>query len=178
MSEDKQNDKQQEESLSFEALTAELGDVSIPVKDDEKKEKTSGDKPASDAAYEDIGGTVMAGDEFPERTPMDEDLQDRINNRILTGASPKARPVWVEGMFCGVLSAVIIAPAALRIALTAFQPWLSLMVMLLAGGGALWSLYGLRVEESQESRRMCVVSAVVCAVVALVAFLVRVPPSG
>ncbi len=172
MTDSKQDDKSTNETLSFEAITAEIGDVSIPVKDESDKEAT-----AQPDTFGDIGGTVMVDETAPARTPVSHDMQDRLNSRVLTGGSPQSRPVWVEGLACGILAGLVMAPVVLRIALVQYQPWISYMAILLSGGAALWSLYGLQVEETTEGRRMCVVSAAICIAVMVVAFLVRHPPS-
>ncbi len=175
---EKRNKEQNEEVLSFEAITAEIGDVSLPVRDDEDTKEEAREESAPPDSFEDIGGTVMADAAIPAQPDLDKDEQDRINSRILTGCSPQTRHMYVEGFFCGALATVFMAPIVLRIGLMQYQPWFSYMAMLLAGGAAIWSISGLTVEEKKEGRQLCVVSAVYCFAVAVVAFLVRTPPSG
>ena len=169
MTENERTEKKNDEVLSFEAITAEIGDVTIPVVDDMNAR-------AEDAAPSDffpgMGGTVM-GDEVAPAKTLDENEKDRINKRVLTGCSPEARHMYVEGFICGGLAALFMAPIVLRLAFMQYQPWFSYMSMLLAGGATLWSLSGLQVETEIEGRRLCIASAVFCAAVAVIAFWFR-----
>lgn len=166
MTEEQQNKTNENEVLSFEAITAEIGDVNIPVQEDIPLAE-------EEVLPEDFfpgGGTVM-GDDIPAAKDVDEDELDRINSRILTGASPETRHMYVEGIFCGVLASLFMLPIVLRTGFVNYQPWFSYFSMLLAGGAVIWSLSGLNVETKVEGKRLCIGSAVFCAVVVLIAFL-------
>ena len=174
MTESKQKKKEPNEVLSFEAIIAEIGDVSIPVKDEEY---IAADDALPEDFFPDMGGTVM-GDGVPiQKTPEDEEI-DRLNSRVLTGCSPTTRPMYVEGIFCGVLAALFMAPIVLRTGFVQYQPWFSYFSIILAGGATIWSLSGLQVETKVEGKRMCIVSAVFCMAVVVIAFLFRMPPAG
>jgi len=174
VTEQKHTNKQEDEALSFEAITAEIGDVSIPIPKD--GEAVTDDVLPADF-FPDMGGTVM-GDAMPAPKTLEENQIDRINSRILAGASPETRHMYVEGIFCGVLAALFMAPIVLRTGFVQYQPWFSYFSMLLAGGAVIWSLSGLQVETKVEGKRMCIASAIFCAVVVVIAFLFRMPPSG
>jgi len=163
---EQQNNSNENEVLSFEAITAEIGDVSIPVQEDEPVPEAE----ALPADFFPEGGTVM-GDDASIGKDMEEDETDRINRRILTGCSPETRHMYVEGIFCGVLASLFMLPVVLRTGFEDYQPWFSYFSMLLAGGAVLWSLSGLQVESKVEGKRLCIGSAVFCAVVVIVAFL-------
>ncbi|HDP35697.1 MAG TPA: hypothetical protein ENN29_11385 [Candidatus Hydrogenedentes bacterium] len=169
MAEKKQTDKKNDEALSFEAITAEIGDVTIPVEADEQNEPDDALPPDF---FPDTGGTVP-DDAAPAAKTAEESDMDRINRRVLTGCSPETRHMYVEGVFCGVLAALFMAPIILRTGFVQYQPWFSYFSFLLASGATIWSLSGLQVETKVEGRRMCVVSAVFCAAVAVVALWFR-----
>ena len=166
MTEEKQINKQDNEVLSFEAITAEIGDVTIPVVEEEPLTEEE----VLPADFFPGGGTVM-GDAAPVEKDMEQEEIDRINSRVLTGASPETRHMYVEGIFCGVLASLFMLPIILRTGFVQYQPWFSYFTMLLAGGAVIWSLSGLNVETKIEGKRMCIGSAVFCAVVVIVAFL-------
>ena len=174
MTEQKNTNKPANEVLSFEAITAEIGDVTIPISED--GEAVVDDSLPSDF-FPDMGGTVM-GDAMPAPKTLEEEQIDRINKRILTGASPETRHMYVEGIFCGVLASLFMLPIVLHTGFVQYQPWFSYFSMLLAGGAVIWSLSGLQVETKVEGKRMCISSAIFCAIVVVVAYLFRMPPSG
>lgn len=160
--------KKRHKSLSFEAITEEIGDVVIPVS--EKHDGAASEDPTHE---QEMSGTVIIEDDyFSEVAPPDED----VNLRVLTGSSPKPRPMWVDSLFSGILAALIIMPVVLRIgSLQYYQPWISYMTMLLALGAGLWALLGLRQEDTTAGKRMCYAGAILNLVVLLTAFLVRMP---
>lgn len=165
MTQKNQPDAQHPQPLSFEAITAEIGDVAIPVSEEPSRPtQDTSDSP-------DFYGTVIVDDsETPAAVP-EEDL----NMRVLTGSSPKPRPMWVDGLFSAVLAGLFITPVMLRIGLAQYQPWISYMAMLLALGAGLWSLLGLRQEDTSVGKRMCYVGALLSLIVLVAAFLVRAP---
>lgn len=169
MTENKQVDKDTNEVLSFEAITAEIGDITIPVKEDEAAQV---DDALPTDFFPDMGGTVMGDDAPMPKTPEDSEI-DRINSRVLTGCSPKTRHMYVEGIFCGVLAALFMVPIVLRTGFVQYQPWFSYFSIILAVGAAIWSLSGLNVETKVEGKRMCLASAGFCVAVAIIAFLFR-----
>lgn len=172
MTENKQNNKESNEVLSFEALTAEDGDINMPVK--EIPSTKGDDAPATDS-FREMGGTNM-GDGVPdEKTPEDDEI-DRLNSHILTGCSPATRHMYVEGIFCGILASLFMAPIILRTGFVQYQPWFSYFSMALAVGATVWSLSGWHVETKTAEKRMSIISALFCMVVAVVAFLFRMPP--
>ena len=166
MTEEKQTNKQDNEVLSFEAITEEIGDINIPV----EGEASTATEEALPADFFPEGGTVM-GDDAPVQKDVDEDEIDRINSRVLAGCSPKTRHMYVEGIFCGILASLFMLPIVLRTGFVAYQPWFSYFSMVLAGGAVIWSLSGLQVETKVEGKRLCIASAVFCAAVVLIAFL-------
>ena len=161
----KDNKKQHAESLSFQDLTAELGDVRIPLEEEAPEAAEAIPEPP------DFPGGTMVVDEvvvgsLPEEPP---------EMRVLTGSSPVPRPMWLEGLASTALAAAFIAPIILRIGLRGFQPWISFTAMFLALGSALWSLLGLKAEKTESGKKMCYVSAGIGLLVAIIAFLVRAP---
>ena len=165
MNQDKDR-RQASPSTGFQDITAEIGDVTIPLEGDVRRSE-SVDK----AFFQDFGGgTVIVDENAPVPTP---EIPSEL--RVLTGSSPKARPMWLEGLFCNGLAALVLVPIILNIGLRGYQPWISLVVMVLALGAAVWSLFGLQVEKEDTGRRLCWISAAVGLLVAVVAFLVRAP---
>ena len=169
MTEQKHANEPENEVLSFEAITAEIGDITIPVPDEDA---VAADDTLPADFFPDMGGTVM-GDDAPAPKTLEEDQIDRINSRVLAGCSPQTRHMYVEGIFCGVLALLFMVPIVLRTGFVQYQPWFSYFSMILAGGAVVWSLSGLQVETKVEGKRMCIGSAVFCAVVVLIAFLFR-----
>lgn len=168
MKDDRQTEKrQQSESLSFQSITAEIGDISIPV-----SEERAAETPVDPIHLDGMSGTVIV--EELEAPPPEED----INLRVLTGSSPKPRPMWAEGMFSAILAGLFIAPVVLRMGLLHYQPWISYMVILLALGASLWSLLGLRQATTVIDKRMCYITAVINLIILLTAFLMRRPPGA
>lgn len=166
MNTNEQNSKQPEESLSFQDITAELGDIKIsPVQDG-----TPGSEPALPEASYPPGGTMIVDDTSVPPSP-----EEAMSTAALTGSSPKPRPMWVDGLVCDVLAALFILPIVLNIGLRGYQPWISYSAMFLALGAAVWSLFGLQVETEPTGRKMCFISAGAGVIIAIVAFLVRAP---
>ena len=164
MTEFTDQDKQRSESLSFQDITAEIGDIQLPV---ETLSPAGGN--ASQTPIEIEGGTVI----LDETTPVAK--EEPSHTRVLTGSSPTPRPMWLEGLLSSVLGALFIIPIALKIALVDYQPWISYMVILLTVGASIWSLFGLQVETSDVGKKMCFISAALGVFVALIAFIVRAP---
>ncbi|HOC67656.1 MAG: hypothetical protein BWX80_01259 [Candidatus Hydrogenedentes bacterium ADurb.Bin101] len=152
------------ESLSFQDITAELGDIRIPPPDAGQLED-AGVLPAESA---DFGGTIIVEDTRPGTA-----TSEGITTSALTGSSPKPRPMWVDGIMCNLLAAIFILPVLLNIGLRGYQPWISYSVMFLASGASVWSLFGLQVEDGPSGRKMCLVSAGLGLALVLIAFVVR-----
>lgn len=153
-------------STGFQDITAEIGDVTIPLEADMPR-----GEPVDKDFFQDFGGgTVIVDANAPATTP-----ETPSELRVLTGSSPTARPMWLEGLFSSGLGALVLVPIILNIGLRGYQPWISLMVMVLALGAGVWSLFGLQVEKEETGRRLCWIGAAVGLLVAVVAFLVRAP---
>jgi len=153
-------------STGFQDITAEIGDVTIPLEGD----MPQGERVDKDFFQDFAGGTVIVDENAPSQTP---EIPSEL--RVLTGSSPKARPMWLEGLFSSGLGALVLVPIVLNIGLRGYQPWISLVVMVLALGAAAWSLFGLQAEKEDAGRRLCWIGAAVGLLVAVVAFLVRAP---
>jgi hypothetical protein len=154
------------ESSSFQDITNEMGDIRVPVREGD----VTGDAWETHPGSELLNGTVLVGGgESHSVREADSGM------RVLTGGSPKARPMWVDGLGSSVLAAVFVLAVILSTGLKQCQPWISLVVMVLALGSALWSLFGLKVEKDPLGRRMCLFSAALGVLVAILAFIVRAP---
>ncbi len=167
-----QQDQQKETTdapLSFEAITAEIGDVVIPLQEDHQPSK-----PLETAPWPESQGTVIVNDaDLPIAAP-----EENNNLRVLTGSSPQPRPMWAEGLFSAILAGLFIMPVLLRTGWTQYQPWISYMSMLLALGAGLWALLGLRQTTTIMDKRMCYIVAGVSLVILLAAFLLRAPTTA
>lgn len=158
---------QESASLSFEEITAEIGDISMPV---------GGTLPAEALAQEADGGNFPGGTVVVDDAAEVELRLNNLNTRVLTGGSPQPRPMWAEGLFCDVFAAALLLPVLLRAGLLHYQPWISYVAILLGLGGAIWSFLGVRVSESIPGRRMSWIAGLLGLILALLAFLFRVPP--
>lgn len=152
------------ESLSFQDITAEIGDVRLPLQD------TGGEADALDVADTFPGGTVVVDETISRPLP-----EETISTRVLTGSSPKPRPMWLDGLVSGGLGLLFLMPILLNTGWRRYQPWISFMIMLLAIGGAVWSLFGLQVEKEPTGRKWCLIAASFGIMVAFIAFLMRAP---
>ncbi len=165
-----QRSAQRAESISFEDITAEMGDIRLPLTD-------GGDAPGTtspEADYFDPTATVIIDDaEVPQKKQ-----EENPHLRVLTGSSPKPRPMWMDGLLSNLLAAGFMAPIVLRTNFIYYQPWISFMAMFLALGGGVWSLLGLRREDTVLGRRLCWVGAGVGLLVIALAFIFRAPPTA
>lgn len=158
--------RQAPESTGFQDITAEIGDVALPL---------SGEAPSAEASDADFfrdlgGGTVVVDEQAPRSFP---EVPSEL--RVLTGSSPKTRPMWLDGFVTSGIGVLFLLPILLNTGMRGYQPWISLMIVVLALGAAVWSLFGLQVEKEPTGRRMCFISAAVGLLIAVVAFLVRAP---
>ncbi|MCA1902616.1 MAG: hypothetical protein LDL53_10435 [Candidatus Hydrogenedens sp.] len=178
--------KKQEEnvSLSFEDLSAELGDVSIKVKDKVEPEST-GEKmgakepiiknPLDDEHVENpfnlsaetqepAGTTPTSGYKHLKRKPSD----DPNEFRILTASSPKPTPMWVSGLISAILAFILSLPLTKNTGTAFFPPLFSYSIILLAGGSIVWNGYGLLLsEDSTFNKRMCI-PGIIFAIIAII----------
>ncbi len=79
--------------------------------------------------------------------------EDETAVRVLTGASPKSRPMWISGTFLGVLTWGVCYFIALNSAYNSVEPYISYIVAVLALGTGAWGVSGLRNENDTESER-------------------------
>lgn len=153
-------------SPSFQDITAEIGDVQLPLRED--RTEAEADQRAATADLP--GGTVIVNEKVSLPT-----LEETLSTRVLTGSSPKPRPMWLDSVVSIGLGFLFLIPIVLNMGLRRYQPWISFMIMLLALGGAVWSLFGLQVEKEPVGRKWCFGVAVAGLLVALIAFLMRAP---
>ena len=128
-------------SLSFQDITAELGDIRMPPPETEAAGKVA--EPAETPSYS--GGTIIVEDTGKSPFP-----KEAIATSVLTGSSPKPRPMWIDGFVCDALAAVFIMPVIVSAGLRGYQPWISYCVMFLARGFS-WSLFGMQVENGRRA---------------------------
>ena len=79
--------------------------------------------------------------------------EDDTAVRVLTGGSPKGRPVWISGMFLGLLSWGMCYFLSLNSGYNSVEPYVSYMVGLIGLGALAWSISGLRNEDDSETER-------------------------
>ena len=129
----------QESSLSFESLRAELGDhpFSVPSEEEHRTPAESEETPL----FQEQGRA--------ERTSP----KPEIRMEALTGSSPKHRPVWAEALFCIFFSCLLLLTLIMKSGFVSYQPWISRIAILLALGGAGWASLGLRTAESKGGKR-------------------------
>ncbi len=154
------------ESLSFQDITAEVGDIRLPVAERSSTEQRQDVREAEIIT----GGTIIV-----DEGSISHSSEERISSEALTGSSPKPRPMWMDGLACSMLAALFITPIVLNIGLRSYQPWVSFIAMFLAFGAVLWSLFGLQVEKQPAGRKMCLISAALNLFVTVIAFIVRAP---
>lgn len=152
------------ESLSFDALTEEFGDTSILLASDAALD---GDREA--AMEPPYRGTVIIDDEPLAAAPNKEGLPFRV----LTGSSPQPVALWLQGAMASGLALLFLLPVLLESGMKSYQPGISYVVIMLGGGGGLWSLYGLKREKTSSGKKRCWAVALCSLVIVLIAYWVR-----
>jgi hypothetical protein len=176
------------ESLSFQSLVEEYGDVIVPPSPpsgDIGNRNTLVDAPTeivpndsvADGSLLDreslfMGGTVM-GDVLPEarRRQLEQDM------RVLGASGGKKTPIWLQAFFLGGLSLLLLLPIVGGSGFVMFQPWYSYMVIFLAAVTAFWAVYGLIHEEEPKERLLCLIGLGMAVAAIAAAWLTRAPPA-
>lgn len=169
------------ESLSFQSLIEEMGDLPAT----EVRREEGGGAPGApdrnlatgslvDAGFLGMDGGTMPGDvdqpAAPRRKPNENDF------RVLTGSSPKRTPIWLQTLLTGGASVLLLLPVSGKSSgYVYYQPWYSYGVMFLAAVTVLWSLYGVYREEENRDRALCAIGLVLGLAAAVGAWLVSSP---
>ena len=149
-------------SLSFDQLSAELGDVPYRGSAADEPLPERGEAPAEPSERH----------KHLRRKPTD----DPKEFRVLTASAPQATPIWLSGLFAGGMACVLLLPVIKRSAFRDFQPWYSYAVMMMAFAAVFWSGYGLtRRKDAPTLRRLCLIGLVLGLFAGLVAFALRNP---
>lgn len=152
--------KQDVSPLSFESLQAELGDLPPPVVEtDEEMAMPLEEVPA-----------LHENEAHVEPIP-----QQQIRMEALTGSSPQRRPLWVDALFCILFALALVTLVTFKTGFASFQPWISRFAIMLALGGAGWAYLGLRTASSLAGKRFTWGVVAAGLIVALMAFMVRMP---
>jgi len=184
----KQKQKPPQESLSFEALSRELGDTwqsLTPSEDD--TEARSATEPASsqpsstafDALEEEpaLETRKSGGRRVPRPIPavpkVSGEMADRLNARVLSASAPKARPMWVESLLTGVAACITFFFFRRAPAFAGVREILYYVVLLVCAGAVFWSGYGFTKSETLLGRRLCLAGLALGILAALGAILSR-----
>lgn len=79
--------------------------------------------------------------------------EDETAVRVLTGASPRSRPMWISGMLLGAITWGILYFIALNSSYNSIEPYISYVVVVLGIGTAAWGISGIRNENDTETER-------------------------
>lgn len=182
------------ESLSFEDLTKEIGEVSIKLPGVE--EKLSEEK----VVREEVKPLVSLDEEKVEEVinPFAEEVvpkpkikvaqeqkqeqgykhlkrkpsDDPKEFRILTASAPKPTPMWVSGLMSGILAFVLCIPLVKNLSLPIFPKLFSYSVLILAGGTIIWNGYGLFFDNNTRvNKLMCLPGLLLGIITAIVALI-------
>jgi len=176
------------ESLSFQSLIQEYGDFSLsqpsePMQDlgntdtvldaptDIVRQDSVADGSLLDRDSLIIGGTVM-GDAMPGATRRR--FEDEI--RVLGESGGKKTPIWLQSLFIGGLSLLLLLPIVGKSGFVAFQPWYSYCVVFLGGVTIFWSVYGMVHEDEPKERWLCIIGLGMALVAVAGAWVLRIPP--
>jgi hypothetical protein len=200
MAEDKEPDTQkmrsmlqqqaEGETLSFQSLVQEYGDFTVPPQSSDEMGgrgnlETLVDVPTNIVANDSVadgslldrdslflGGTVM-GDALPAaaaRRKFEEDM------RVLTASGGKSTPIWLQALFIGALSLLLLMPIVGGSGFVMFQPWYSYMVIFLAAVAEFWAIYGMVHEDEPKERWLCLIGLGMALAATTTAWLMRAPP--
>lgn len=176
-------------SLSFEDLTAELGEIKLHVAEEPRdtegsnapvsptgrlmnpKEETVEDPFALSGPRESAGvgdHPQPQGYKHLRRKPSD----DPNEFRILTASSPKPTPMWVSGLMSSLLAFVLSLALIKNVGIPFFPNLFAYSVMFLSGGVIFWNGYGVIFTEDSTFNRLMCIPGIVLGVLALgIAFL-------
>ncbi len=182
------------ESLSFEDLIKDIGEVSIKLPGVEEKlseEKVVREEvkpllPLDDEKVEEVINPFAEkvepkpkikvaqeqkqeqGYKHLKRKPSD----DPNEFRILTASAPKPTPMWVSGLMSGILAFVLCIPLVKNLSLPIFPKLFAYSVLILAGGTIIWNGYGLFFDNNtRENRLMCLPGLLLGVITAIVALI-------
>lgn len=168
------------EALSFQSLIKELGDL--------PEGAGTGPPPAGGTGFGDFSG-VSDGDllerDFSDvMGTMDGDGEvrprarkvDEMSFRVLSESAPKGTPVWLQALFTGGLSVLLLLPVFFRSAMAMHQPWFSYGIMFLGGSTIFWSVYGMTRNDEPKNRWLCLIGLFLGTVAAAAAYMLRMPP--
>jgi hypothetical protein len=176
------------ESFSFQSLVQEYGDFTVPPAsaEDTGSMNTLLDAPTNILANDSVpdgslldrdslflGGTVM-GDALPgaaARKRFEEDM------RVLAASGGKKTPIWLQALFIGGLSLLLLLPIVGGSGFVMFQPWYSYVVIFLAAVTAFWAVYGMVHEEEPKERLLCLIGLAMALAAISAAWLLRAPPA-
>ena len=119
-------------STGFQDITAEIGDVTIPLEGD----MPQGERVDKDFFQDFAGGTVIVDENAPSQTP---EIPSEL--RVLTGSSPKARPMWLEGLFSSGLGALVLCRSFRPKRISAGSHWWS-WCFFMPRSGRFWTAGG------------------------------------
>lgn len=142
------------ESTSFQDLFDDFGGELVPgQKDVEEVPPVQDFRP--DWAGEAPPEPVVK--EEPQRT-----LEDDLNSRVLVSSGARPRPAWINAAVAGVMGCALAWFVSQSTSFrTLFQPWLSLLVALVALGAITFSVAGFRqVNQPLIERRLCAIGFV------------------
>ncbi len=182
---------QVKESLSFEDLTKEIGEVTIKVPGggEEVTEKEVAKDEVKILSPIDAGANEVV-DPFAERAepkprikvpaePKQEQGYKHLRRkpsddpnefRILTASAPKPTPMWVSGLISGILAFFLCIPLVKNFAFPMFPKLFAYSVLILAGGTIVWNGYGLFFDDNTKANRlMCIPGLVLGIITAIIA---------
>jgi hypothetical protein len=169
------------ESLSFQSLIEEMGD--LPSTQDPQNEEGNTPLPAggnratgslADAGYIGFDGGTVAGNTDEPAAPRRKKSEDDF--RVLTGSSPKRTPIWLQTLLMGGAAVLFLLPVSGKASgYVYYQPWYSYGVIFLAAVTVLWSLYGMYREDENRDRGLCAIGLVMGIAAGVVAYLVSAP---
>lgn len=182
------------ESLSFEDLTKEIGEVKLKIPVDgedtiESSQKIDEGKPNLTPIEEsrEVINPFQEDVVFPKRgireapAPKQEQGYKHLRRkpsddpnefRILTASAPKPTPMWVSGITSGILAFVLSIPLIKNTTFPMFPQLFAYSVLLLAGGTIIWNGYGLLFDNNTKvNRLLCIPGLVLGIITAVIALM-------
>ncbi|MCX8065422.1 MAG: hypothetical protein N3G21_09675 [Candidatus Hydrogenedentes bacterium] len=185
---------QVKETLSFEDLTKEIGEITIKIPTEgvetqgREYENVEMSPPLTPAVEEKEIINPFAGEALPAtkrlkdvEAPKQEQGYKHLRRkpsddpkefRILTASAPKPTPMWVSGLISGILAFALCIPLFKNTAFPMFPKLFAYSVLILAGGTIIWNGYGLLFDENTKvNRLLCIPGLVLGIITAVVAVL-------
>ncbi len=168
------------ESLSFQSLISELGDMNVG---EETVIAKGGTAPHAPGGLRDVSHLDTEISDAPtmldaERAAEAARRRAELDYRVLTESSSRRTPIWLQTLLLGGLADLLLLPIVGGSGFIYFQPWYSLAVCFFSSVTVFWSLYGLvriKPHETAGERWLCLIGLGLAVLAGVVAFMLRTP---